>query len=1038
MKVIRSPYTKTFAALLIASALQTGIALAEGVGEEISPRLAEEVLPYAQLSQQVYNPGGAFNAAQVLGSWQKIGDWQSELKKHKASLPERLIAKGSGFYAAIYQNTKTGEVVVSYRGTRSPLKRNDDLTDAMLLAGISRPGVAKAASDLAKFVKQDFPNSKITLTGHSLGGYWATYAGEKAGINNVVTFAGARGPAVNGYNNPNQINVVVSGEIIGDPNTRIGNGHLPGKLYGVDSMTGSQSVFGDVGAHHIEGIIGGLAALALRVPSKHAAASNTPQSNVQTARPNASGSKQAAAPAAKSPSTDLGGAQSRLANAPPNSVRNARNWATLTPSWEQSSANNYPFGRDLPPPKTVAQQPPSNSAIRAAPAPAVRAAPAPQVSFAPAPTSYVALRVPGGVSISKAAAERMPIGFDIEASYLKDGPLILSGRKDSTGSIDAAIMLTAIRAACEPSDPYFSLDTDGVEWIAESKKAREELISRIRGDLFISKLTPTYPVGTTYRTISARRDYPAIWAKISARYPHLRSKLVFRPSWLAQTRFGEILYKGDVLLKELAGGSPVFNDGTVKANRVGGYTSYSMRVVSKGLQSARNGVTHIAGGGQSRLWFDLISPDEKSAIRDSSKAEKLTLVSARRVIQDGSALDFSSIYPRMFVKRHDLASGTDLDVPQPEMDALSSQVNSRIRDYAAQYPELQQLTQVFRAYIVAAQVAKQEPAVCRRVAAIPLLDSEKVNAPLPEFHASELFVTVGRTVFAYATKKVRGRRAVQASSAPMQGGVSIAAKTLMELGVVQAGSTPLSTSILTEIERKPQAETARASDRLYLALDLSDKPAPAPAAVENRSAAPPVPPPVPKPTVSPDVPPPPAPPEPPVINKKVALAESTTTNTPPPKQKRVLENNWSNYSARDSSTGLFLLGLSVFIVIFITGLTLRVTRKNAAKPARYDAKGQYPSGAWAMPDRSETRPMQASTPTPPTPRRTLDKHARSNQPKPFPSPQEVRFKNAFSTVSPTRREEMIAAWRARLNCTREDAIERLLTDLYKDNRAWRG
>jgi hypothetical protein len=234
-------------------------------------------------------------------------------------------------------------------------------------------------------------------------------------------------------------------------------------------------------------------------------------------------------------------------------------------------------------------------------------------------------------------------------------------------------MLTAIRAACEPSDPYFSLDTDGIEWISESKRAREELISKIRGDLFISKLTPTYPVGTSYRTVSARRDYPAIWGRISGKYPHLRSKLVFRPSWLAQTRFGEILYKGDVLLKELAGGSPVFSDGTVKAGRVSGYMSYSMRVVSKGLQGAGNGVMHMADKGSSRLWFDLISPDEKNAFRDNSRAEKLTLISARRVIQDGSALDFSSIYPRIFVKRHDLASNTDLDVPQPEMDALSSQ-----------------------------------------------------------------------------------------------------------------------------------------------------------------------------------------------------------------------------------------------------------------------------------------------------------------------------------------------------------------------------
>jgi hypothetical protein len=37
----------------------------------------------------------------------------------------------------------------------------------------------------------------------------------------------------------------------------------------------------------------------------------------------------------------------------------------------------------------------------------------------------------------------------------------------------------------------------------------------------------------------------------------LRSKLVFHPEGLRDTRFGEILYKADVLLKELSSGIPV-------------------------------------------------------------------------------------------------------------------------------------------------------------------------------------------------------------------------------------------------------------------------------------------------------------------------------------------------------------------------------------------------------------------------------------------------------------------------------------------------
>ncbi len=120
-------------------------------------------------------------------------------------------------------------------------------------------------SSSLNFVQQDFPNSRVTLTGYSLGGYWAMYASMRSGIASVDVFNPGRGPALSNYNNPNQVTVVVSGELIGDPNTGLGS-RVPGKLYGVDFFKGSPNLAGDLGSHDLDGMIGGLTAQALNKP----------------------------------------------------------------------------------------------------------------------------------------------------------------------------------------------------------------------------------------------------------------------------------------------------------------------------------------------------------------------------------------------------------------------------------------------------------------------------------------------------------------------------------------------------------------------------------------------------------------------------------------------------------------------------------------------------------------------------------------------------------------------------------------------------
>ena len=57
----------------------------------------------------------------------------------------------------------------------------------------------------------------------------------------------------------------------------------------------------------------------------------------------------------------------------------------------------------------------------------------------------------------------------------------------------------------------------------------------------------------------------ACGAKYRRSHPNFKAQLVFRPEWLRQTRFGEILYKGDLLLKELSEGVPLLGATELRA-----------------------------------------------------------------------------------------------------------------------------------------------------------------------------------------------------------------------------------------------------------------------------------------------------------------------------------------------------------------------------------------------------------------------------------------------------------------------------------------
>ncbi|MEK4742702.1 MULTISPECIES: lipase family protein [unclassified Bacillus (in: firmicutes)] len=116
----------------------------------------------------------------------------------------KLHDKETGFDATVYQNKVTGDIVVAYRGTegKESLDRSvpDFITDAKYILMGKNPiqdgekidpydkSQVIAASQftqsvsLLEIVKKEYPNQKISTTGHSLGGANAQFASAICGV----------------------------------------------------------------------------------------------------------------------------------------------------------------------------------------------------------------------------------------------------------------------------------------------------------------------------------------------------------------------------------------------------------------------------------------------------------------------------------------------------------------------------------------------------------------------------------------------------------------------------------------------------------------------------------------------------------------------------------------------------------------------------------------------------------------------------------------------------------------------------------------
>ncbi len=418
---------------------------------------------------------------------------------------------------------------------------------------------------------------------------------------------------------------------------------------------------------------------------------------------------------------------------------------------------------------------------------------------------------PGGISFSEAAASRMPINFSLDGILIDRGRLVITGR--SAGDLrrfDAAQLLTGFRLACAHGDPYFSLDpVDPAAWKQQSGAEaqaywREQVATQVNPPAIDPYDDPR--IGRA----SFEHHY------VDGSSPVLQSKLVFAPEWLRTTRFGKVLYDADVLLKVLASGMAMADGvGPTRTPGLVGYHSADERSVVNNLLSSIEGKEQASLDG-SRLWFQLadvttpppfsnyiptdqafpnlellMSPSPRSGrevFRDAVK-ERLRqaglvdgsndfAVSANTngstVSVSGAAMDLESVWPRMFVRRHDLGTGEDLAGESPELKAVASDVNSRVREWSGEYPELQSLVDALRVYVAAVKITSADPTICHAVARIPIMPAEMLDAPLP---ATRPAITSMATLSIRVAGDTGGEgEVVAAGNGYVYGGVSLAVK----------------------------------------------------------------------------------------------------------------------------------------------------------------------------------------------------------------------------------------------------------------------
>jgi len=352
---------------------------------------------------------------------------------------------------------------------------------------------------------------------------------------------------------------------------------------------------------------------------------------------------------------------------------------------------------------------------------------------------------PGGILLSPAAAGKLADGLTIDkVEYVPGSAEVKVIGRTSAMGLDADLLATTLRLAFGYEQvPYFSLDfheSRGSDWIAARDRISQEISDRLKQDssfaerLRQSAFEVTDKTGRRHLIAYLDQVDPDLAASAMRRMP-MNMDLVFRPKWLKRTRLGEMLFIADQSIKELWHGAAVWTPEPSRALAVD---------------------THIAP----KFWSERNAAKEEleellHRSIDTSTSTRWWFTPGGQVGQSEHVLDLSQVQPVLQTERvggtgkasYDLDLGMGLKVHQeivydpfasmfnqedPWSKAVVQEVNQHFDSYAQAFPEWEGLRQVFRAYVFAIWLVKNDPNMGHRLLA-QLPPSRPPSKSLPNF-----------------------------------------------------------------------------------------------------------------------------------------------------------------------------------------------------------------------------------------------------------------------------------------------------------------
>ena len=357
---------------------------------------------------------------------------------------------------------------------------------------------------------------------------------------------------------------------------------------------------------------------------------------------------------------------------------------------------------------------------------------------------------PGGVLFERERSALLAGKLSIESVALdeKTGILTIGGKRTTVG-LDLDLLATALRLVYEGGwEPYFSLDPIETDRRAEFSRERDfenEIEERLKSDpafrkrfLEVSQRFVDHE-GDPHRVAYVDQLDKKLATRIDRSIPR-EQRVVFHPDWLRETRFGEILFHADVLLKGASNGCSAYEYCWIRVK-----DGVKPRFWAEDESLALPGWEEIKGrkirpdyGG--RLWF---------------------LPGGTR--RSGSGLlDLSDVQPSVnLIGQYQYQ---DIDEPLSPWDqSYKLDVRSDFDKYAVAMPPWEELRQAFRAYILALWIKDQAPNIGGEL---------RRNLPAPRRPAKTLPETfIDMRIVAVKAKEGESTDDVKLRSVNIRGGI---------------------------------------------------------------------------------------------------------------------------------------------------------------------------------------------------------------------------------------------------------------------------